>query len=78
MVKRLPAVYTIYLPWIAAGCEEARIEAAKSFFSDRDHNPPGTEAELLKMIGSVEECVGLRGREGARVRRFLREGLTAP
>jgi alanyl aminopeptidase len=78
MVKKLPAVYTIYLPWIAAGCEEARIEAAKSFFSDRDHNPPGTEAELLKMIESVEECVGLRGREGARVRRFLREGLTAP
>ncbi len=78
LAKKLPAVYTIYLPWFAVGCEAVRLEAAKAFFSDPAHNPPGTEAELLKMVEYVEECMGLRDREGERVGRFLRQGLTPP
>jgi len=78
IVKRIPALYAIYLPWFAEGCDLTRMEAARAFFSEPAHLPAGTEAELLKMAASVEECAGLREREGAALRAYLREGLKAP
>jgi alanyl aminopeptidase len=78
IVKRIPALYAIYIPWIASGCDPVRLEAARAFFAEPAHNPPGTEAELLKMAASVTECVSLREREGAALRSYLRAGLTPP
>ena len=76
--ERIPALYAIYLPWFASGCDLTRLEAAKAFFSDPDHLPPGTEAELLKMEAAVTECASLREREGQGVASYLRKGLTPP
>ena len=78
IVKRIPALYVIYLPWFASGCDLTRLEAARVFFADPAHLPAGAEAELLKMAASVTECAGLREREGAALRSYLREGRTPP
>jgi len=78
LVKRIPSLYAIYVPWFASGCELTRLEAARAFFADPAHLPPGAEAELLKMAASVTECAGLREREGAALRSYLHEGVTAP
>jgi hypothetical protein len=78
LVKRMPSLYAIYLPWFAAGCDLQRMEAARVFFSEPAHMPPGTEAELKKMAASVEECAGLREREGAALRSYLEDAPTAP
>ena len=78
IVKRIPSLYVIYLPWFASGCELTRLEAARAFFADPAHLPPGTEAELLKMAASVTECAGLREREGAALRTYLQGAVTAP
>ena len=78
IVKRIPALYAIYLPWFASGCDIARLEAARVFFADPAHLPAGSEAELLKMAASVTECAGIREREGPALRAYLRKGLTAP
>ncbi|HET9951584.1 MAG TPA: M1 family aminopeptidase [Candidatus Eisenbacteria bacterium] len=78
IVKRIPALYVIYLPWFASGCDLTRLEAARAFFAEPAHLPPGTEAELLKMAASVTECAGLREREGGALRSYLRAGVTAP
>jgi alanyl aminopeptidase len=78
IVKRIPSLYVIYLPWFASGCELSRLEAARAFFADPAHLPPGTEAELLKMEASVTECAGLRQREGAALRAYLNGDVTSP
>jgi hypothetical protein len=78
IVKRIPALYAIYIPWFASGCNVARLEAARAFFADPAHLPAGSEAELLKMAESVTECAGIRERDGPALRAYLREGLTAP
>jgi alanyl aminopeptidase len=78
IVKRIPSLYVIYLPWFASGCELTRLEAARAFFADPAHLPPGTEAELLKMAAAVTECAGLREREGASLRSYLQGVVTAP
>ena len=78
LVKRIPSLYAIYLPWFAGGCDLQRMEAARIFFADPEHSPAGTEAELKKMAASVEECAGLREREGAAVRTYLQDRPTAP
>ena len=78
ITKKIPALYAIYLPWFAAGCDLKRLEAARVFFSDPAHLPAGTEAELKKMAASVEECAGLREREGPALRSYLLAPASTP
>ncbi|HEX7078065.1 MAG TPA: M1 family metallopeptidase [Candidatus Eisenbacteria bacterium] len=78
VTSRMPPEYAVYVPYMAGGCDAARLEQAKTFFADPKHAPPGTLKELAKLSESVGDCVGLRGREGAAVARLLRESARMP
>jgi len=55
----------------AAGCSGQRIEAARAFFSAPEHDPPGTDRELAKVVEGVENCLRLNAREGEAVRAYV-------
>jgi len=61
------------MPYFADGCSSSRIDAAKSFFADPEHAPPGTSKELARVSESVDDCVDLDLREGATVRSYVTE-----
>jgi alanyl aminopeptidase len=69
LAARIPADYMIFMPWFAAGCSPQRLSAAKAFFADPKHSPPGTSKELARVVESVDDCVALDAREGDKVRR---------
>ena len=71
IVKKIPAVYVVFLPYSGGGCHEGRMLRAKEFFSMPEHSPAGTEVELARMLESGNDCLGLRKREGAAVARYL-------
>jgi cytosol alanyl aminopeptidase len=71
IVKKIPPLYAVYLPYAGGGCSEARLAKAKEFFAIPAHSPPGTEVELARMLESGGDCIGLRAREGAAVTRYL-------
>ncbi|MGE5176744.1 MAG: M1 family metallopeptidase [Hyphomicrobiales bacterium] len=78
VMKRLPPEYAIYVPYAAAGCDAGRLERAKAFFAEPGHAPPGTMTTLAKVAESVNDCVGLRAREGGVVASELRRFASAP
>ena len=53
------------LPFIAGGCEPARVEAAKAFFEK--NQVEGTMRELERVAEQVNECAALRTRELASI-----------
>ena len=71
IVKKIPAVYVPFMPYAGGGCHEGRMLRAKEFFSMPEHSPAGTDVELARMLESVNDCLGLRKREGAAVARYL-------
>jgi alanyl aminopeptidase len=71
ILKRMPPMYGAFLPLYAGGCSRARIESAQKFFEDPEHTPPGAAQELAKASEAVDDCLGLRAREGPRVKAFL-------
>jgi hypothetical protein len=71
LADRIPADFMVFMPYFAAGCSSATIDAAKTFFADPKHAPPGTSTELAKVAEGVADCVGLDAREGASVRRYV-------
>jgi len=71
IASKLPPDFVGFLPMVAAGCERARLEAARQFFSEPSHVTQGTGRTLARVSDQVDECVSLREREGASVRRFL-------
>jgi len=73
IAKHLPADFIIFMPYFAAGCSETRLDAAKTFFADPQHNPPGTDRELAQVEEGVRDCARLSAREGEAVRRYLAE-----
>jgi len=77
IAERIPPMFMVFLPFAAAGCSGERLAAGQKFFGDPAHAPPGTEKELAKVTESVEDCVDLRTREGARVRAYLGRGADA-
>ncbi len=70
IAARLPSDFMVYMPYFAYGCSSARVDAAKAFFADPKHAPPGTSTELSRVAESVGDCVGLDAREGESVRRY--------
>jgi len=62
------------MPYFAEGCSSSRIDAARSFFADPRHAPPGTSKEMARVAESVGDCVGLDAREGDAVRSYVTEG----
>jgi alanyl aminopeptidase len=69
---RIPAMYSVYMPYFAGYCCPERLEEAKRFFADPKHQAPGTEREVAKVADMVSDCASLRAREGAAVSKFLR------
>ena len=71
IASRIPPMFTAFMPQFASGCSVKRLEAAKVFFAEAAHSAPGTEKELAKVADRVNDCAGLREREGAAVVRYL-------
>jgi alanyl aminopeptidase len=72
--SKLPPDFRSMLVNIGGGCTTDRLEAAREFFMDPARKVDGTEAQLQKVTDRVNDCVGLREREGAAVAAYL-EGL---
>ncbi len=71
ILKRVPPMYAVFMPYVGSGCSGDRLAATQEFFGEPGHAPPGTEKELAKVTEAVEDCMKLRAREGGRVREFL-------
>jgi alanyl aminopeptidase len=69
--KRLPPMFMGFMPFVASGCSAERLAAAQEFFAQPAHQAPGTEEQLAKVADQVNDCVGLREREGAAVAAYL-------
>ncbi|MFQ5499371.1 MAG: M1 family metallopeptidase [Candidatus Zixiibacteriota bacterium] len=68
---RIPPPFAAFLPFFASGCSAQRLALAKEFFAMPEHNKPGTEARLAKVIDQVTDCASLREREGETVAAYL-------
>ena len=66
-----------FLPFYAGGCSAERLAQAKQFFAEPTHNKPGVPQSLAQVSDVVNDCVGLKQREGAPVQAFLRQVATA-
>ncbi len=75
ITQRMPAQFTVYLPWFAAGCSAKRLEAATAFFDDPRRRAAGTEKEMARMTDEVQDCVALRTRESKAVAEYLNGSL---
>jgi alanyl aminopeptidase len=71
VAARIPADFMVFMPYFAGGCSTSRVDAAKKFFADPNHAPPGTSTELKRVVESVGDCVVLNAREGESVRRYV-------
>ncbi|HEX8410346.1 MAG TPA: M1 family metallopeptidase [Thermoanaerobaculia bacterium] len=69
VMKKLPPNFAANSPFIAGGCDPARVARAKEFFAAR--KAQGTERALARVEEQVRECSMLRTREMAAVERFL-------
>jgi alanyl aminopeptidase len=66
-----------FMPFYAGGCSAERLAQAKEFFSQPAHARPGVRQSLAQVTDAVNDCVGLREREGAPVQAFLKQVATA-
>lgn len=71
IAKKLPPAFAGAMPFIANGCDPARVTRAREFF-----NAKGVQAErsLGRVAETVNECSALRTRELASVTKYLSEG----
>lgn len=68
---KIPPMYVAFLAQYAGGCSVRRLDSAKAFFAEPPHAVPGTDKELAKVADQVNDCAGLREREGAVVAAYL-------
>lgn len=78
ILERVPPTFTSFMPVYASGCSAERLEAARLFFSDPEHSSPAIEIQLAKVAEGVNDCIGLREREGAAVAAYLKDLGTEP
>jgi alanyl aminopeptidase len=71
IASKVPPMYLVYMPLTASGCSRERLEKAKVFFADPKHQVAGYEMELAKVADAVNDCAGLRQREGTLVATYL-------
>jgi alanyl aminopeptidase len=69
--QRLPPPMAANMPFVASGCEPARVEKAREFFEK--HKVDGTDRALARVTEQVNECAALRAREMAAVEEYLRK-----
>jgi alanyl aminopeptidase len=72
ITSRLPAEFKGFMPFFAAGCSQERLDAAKAFFADPEHQGPGSQKQMARITELVGDCVDLRQREGDAAARYLR------
>jgi len=71
IASKVPPMFMVYMPNFARSCSLERLEAAKAFFADPAHSVPGSELEMARVRDAVNDCAGLRQREGAVVASYL-------
>jgi alanyl aminopeptidase len=71
IVARMPPLYRSYMPFFAGGCSRERVEAARAFFAEPEHQAPGVELQMARVADQVSDCTTLREREGASVAAYL-------
>jgi hypothetical protein len=77
ITAKLPPMFTSYMPYMAGGCSRERIAKAQEFFTESTRNVPGMEETLAKVSDQVNDCAGLRDREGAKVAEYLKRFVAA-
>ncbi len=70
-VKKMPPSYAIYVPYSGMSCEDEQLQKTNAFFSIPEHSPPGTEAELARVLEAGNDCINMREREEESVRHYL-------
>jgi len=73
---RMPGEFAAYIPYIASGCSEERLAAARAFFAEPEHQVKGTQNNMAKVADQITDCVNLREREGETVSQFLNQATT--
>ena len=71
---RIPPIWLPFMPLVGNGCDQHRMERAKVFFANPEVKVDGTDKQMAKVEASVMDCVGLRAREGGKVKSYL-QGL---
>jgi len=71
IASKIPPMYLVYMPFTASGCSQERLAKAKVFFADPKHQVAGYEKQLAKVGDQVNDCAGLRQREGSLVATYL-------
>jgi hypothetical protein len=72
ITAKIPPMFASYMPYMAGGCSRERLAKAREYFSDPARNVPGMEETLAKVSDQVNDCAGMRDREGAKVAEYLR------
>jgi aminopeptidase N len=75
--ERMPPPRRLFLPRAAEGCSLERLERAREFFGQPEHQVPGTLRELARVEEAVMSCAELRRREGESVGAYLRSAVAA-
>ncbi len=73
IVRDLPRAFRDFMVLTASGCSTERLEKARAFFGQPEHAGPATPRALVRLADQVNECVGLREREGAAATAYLTE-----
>lgn len=71
ILAKVPPQFKAFFPSFAGGCSTERLEAAREFFAEEEHQAPGLEVRLAKVSDQVTDCVNLREREGEAVATYL-------
>ena len=71
LAERLPAEFMGFMPFFAGGCSAERLESARAFFGEPEHQANGAPRMIGRVSAQVDECLALRAREGDTVRGFL-------
>ena len=59
-------------PWKRSTSFATKFTKAAEFFGNPARSVPGTEESLAKVSDQVNDCAGLRDREGAKVAEYLK------
>lgn len=77
ITSKMPPMFASFMPYMAGGCSRERLAKATEYYSDPSRNVPGTEETLAKVSDQVNDCAGLRDREGAKVAEYLKRFVAA-
>ncbi len=72
ITAKMPPMFKTFLPFFAGGCSGELLAEANTFFMDSTRYVKGVERQLTRVSDQVNDCVGLRDREGPAVAAYLR------